>query len=79
MSNVLRPGTALSAASASAWIFPFSGQAGVVSSIFSFTVSPLTRTSFTIPAFTRSMCSSGSITLDIAARTSRSVTLIWDT
>ena len=29
------PGTALSAASASAWIFPFSGQAGVVSSIFS--------------------------------------------
>ncbi|EAU61718.1 conserved hypothetical protein, partial [Stigmatella aurantiaca DW4/3-1] len=73
------PGTALSAASVSAWIFPFMGQAGVVSSIFSFTASPLMRMSFTIPAFTRSTCNSGSTTLDIAARMSRSETLIGNT
>ena len=78
MSNVFSPGTCLSAASASAWIFPFIGQAGVVSSILSFALSPSTRMSFTIPAFTRSMCSSGSITFDIAARMSRSETLILE-
>ncbi len=76
MSKLSSPGTALSAASASAWIFPFSGHAGVVSSIFSVARAPWTRRSFTMPARTRSMFSSGSITLDRAASTSRSETLI---
>jgi hypothetical protein len=76
MSKVFRPGTPLRAASASDWIFAFIGQAGVVSSIFSFTEAPETRLSFTIPAFTRSTWSSGSMTFDIAARTAASETLI---
>ncbi len=70
------PGTFFSAASTSAWILPFSGQAGVVSSIVTATLPPSTFTSFTIPAFTRSTCSSGSITVPKAAITSRSETLI---
>ncbi len=75
-SSPFTPGTALSAASASAWIFAFSGQAGVVSSMVAKIRPPSTRTPFTIPACTRLTLSSGSITVLSAASTSFSVGIV---
>ena len=75
-SSPLTPGSAFSAASASAWIFAFSGQAGVVSSMVAKIRPPSTRTPFTIPACTRLTFSSGSITVLSAASTSFSVGIV---
>ena len=57
------PGTCLTAATTSACILSLSGQAGVVSSTPTLTVSPLISTFLIILRVTRSLCSSGSFTV----------------
>src|SRR5512139_1592376 len=68
------PGRAATSASACAFIWSFTGQAGVVSSIVKSTSPPLISTSFTKPRVTMSLWRSGSCTLRRAESTSSFVT-----
>ena len=69
------PGSAATSASASAFIWSLTGQAGVVSSTVKSTSPPAISTSFTKPRVTMSLWRSGSCTLRRAESTCSWVTL----
>src|SRR6185436_4999183 len=71
----LTPGSAATSDSACAFIWSFTGQAGIVSSIVNATSPPWISTSFTKPSVTMSLWRSGSCTPRSAESTSSFVTL----